>query len=205
MVRVKICGITTLRDAQAAVDAGADALGFIFAQSPRRVSRTKVKWIVTHLAPWITKVGVFVNENIPNIVETMEFCKLDAVQLHGDEDVSTVRALRAMGYPVIKAIRVAGSLHEKKLDRYPASAILLDTAAPGLYGGSGRVFDWKVLKKVSGVKPVIVSGGLKPDNVRALLKVFKPYGVDVSSGVESSPRKKNYKSVKEFIKNVKTR
>ena len=204
MVRVKICGITRLADARAAVDAGADALGFVFAQSPRRVSETKVRWITSRLAPWITKVGVFVNARPSTIARTMKRCGLDAVQLHGEEPPADARALRKMGFPVIKALRVRDSLDKQTLDGYPADAFLLDTAAPGIYGGSGRSFDWRLLRGLRTTRPLIISGGLRPGNVRKLLKNIKPYGVDVSSGVENSPRKKDTKLVRKFVKNAKT-
>lgn len=204
MVRVKICGITRLSDALAAVEAGADAVGFVFAKSPRKVSEAGAKAIASSLGPWVTKVGVFVNEKPVNIVRTMRRCGLDAVQLHGDEPATEARGLRAMGYTVIKAVRVGGKLDARAIEAYPADAVLLDTASPDVYGGTGKKFDWKLLKGLRLKKPVIVSGGLKPGNVKGLLKSYKPYGVDVSSGVESSPGKKDQGSVRKFIKNAKS-
>lgn len=148
------------------------------------------------------KVGVFVNAAPKTIARTMEMCGLDAVQLHGDEGAGAARALRSGGYPVIRAVRVDGRL-PRGLDRYPADALLLDTAAKGRYGGTGRTFDWRLLKKLRTGKPLFVSGGLRPGNVRRLLRSFKPYGVDVSSGVEKAPGKKDPRLVKEFVKNAK--
>src|SRR5262245_16073056 len=141
MVRVKICGITRLSDAQAAAEAGADAVGFVFAKSPRRVSAAQARRIASRLGPWISKVGVFVNEPVSRMAKTLKQCGLDAAQLHGDERASTARALRAQGYKVIKAVRVAGPIDRSFLENYPADAVLLDTAAKNVYGGTGRAFD----------------------------------------------------------------
>lgn len=203
MVKVKICGITRLADAKAALASGADALGFVFAKSPRRVSVVQARRISRAVGPWATKVGVFVRSSPRTIARVMASCGLDVAQLHGDESASTASALRGMGYPVIKAVRV-GSRAPKRLDRYPADALLFDTAARNVYGGTGRSFDWSLLNGYRTEKPVFISGGLHPGNVRLLLKKFRPYGVDVSSGVEKTPGKKDHQLVREFIKNVKT-
>ena len=203
MVRVKICGITNLRDAQAAQAAGADAVGFVFAPSPRRISEARAKQIASALGPWISKVGVFVNQRPAAVERVMKHCSLDAAQLHGDESLKTARTLRSKGIRVIKAVRIGSNSDLKAFRNYPADAFLLDTASPGVYGGTGKSFDWKVLKKIRFSKPVIVSGGLRPENVGRLLRQYIPYGVDVSSGVEKSPRKKNVKRISEFIKNAK--
>ena len=204
VVRVKICGITNLEDACAAEDAGADALGFVFTDSPRRVSVLQAERITRSLGPWIIKVGVFVNSSPAAIERVMKRCGLDVVQLHGDERPDTARTLRSKGYRVVKALRVGAALDTKAYRAYPADAFLLDTATPGIYGGTGKKFDWKLLKRLHLSKPVIVSGGLRPGNVDRLLKDFTPYGVDVSSGVEIRPGKKNPRAIKVFIKNVKT-
>ena len=205
VVRVKICGITNLADASAAEDAGADALGFVFADSPRRVSVLQAERITRSLGPWIAKVGVFVNRSPAAIERVMKRCGLDIVQLHGDEGPETARALRAKGYRVVKALRVDAALDVKACKAYPADAFLLDTALPGIYGGTGKKFDWKLLRKGLLSKPVIVSGGLRPGNVGRLLRDYTPYGVDVSSGVEVRPGKKDARSVRVFIQNVKAR
>ncbi len=190
-------------DALASAEAGADALGFIFAKSPRRVSEARAKQITSSLGSWVTKVGVFVNASAPQVDRTMKRCGLDVAQLHGDETAATARALRAKGHTVIKAFRVGSKLDAAALRRYPADAILLDTASAGAYGGTGKRFDWEVLKGLGRQKRVIISGGLKPANVQSLLRLYKPFAVDVSSGVESVPGKKNLRSVKAFIKNAK--
>ena len=203
MVKVKICGITRLGDARTACEAGADALGFVFAKSPRRVSLEQARKIAAALGPWVTKVGVFVNTPVPRIKRIMDACGLDVVQLHGDEKAGVSRSLRAHGYPVIKAFRVGQKLPKAALKNYPADAFLLDTASKSVYGGTGRSFDWKLLRSLLTDKPVIVSGGLRSENVKSLLKGFKPFAVDVSSGVESSPGKKDPKLVRTFLKNAK--
>jgi len=203
VVRVKICGITNLDDALSSAKAGADALGFVFAKSPRRVSEAKAKQITSSLGSWVTKVGVFVNASASEVDRTMKRCGLDIAQLHGDETAATARSLRAKGHAVIKAFRVGPKLDADALRRFPADAILLDTAATGLYGGTGQRFDWKVLKGLGRQKRIIISGGLKPANVQELLKTYTPFGVDVSSGVESAPGKKDAVAVKNFIKNAK--
>lgn len=204
MIKVKICGITRLSDAKNACRAGADALGFVFAKSPRRVSAQRAKRIADALGGRVTKVGVFVNAPVQKVARIMRFCGLDAVQLHGDEPASSARKLCGMGFPVIRAVRVCGKLSPRALERGPADAVLFDAASRDVYGGSGQRFDWKLLKGLRMEKPVIVSGGLDAGNVRGLLKRFKPFAVDVSSGVEASPGKKDPKLVREFIKNAKT-
>ena len=192
-----------MEDALACAEAGADALGFVFAKSPRRVSEARAKQITSSLGSWVTKVGVFVNASASKVDRTMKRCGLDVAQLHGDETASTARSLKAKGHGVIKVFRVGAKLNAAALRRFPADAILLDTASAGAYGGTGKSFDWKVLKGLGRQKRVIISGGLKPGNVQNLLKLYKPFAVDVSSGVESTPGKKNVKSVKAFIKNAK--
>lgn len=203
MVRVKICGITNVQDALDAVSFGADALGFVFAKSPRQVSPAKVRGIVAAVGPWVATVGVFVNEKPARIRRIALECGLSAVQLHGDESPADVRALK--GLRVIKAFRVGEDLDTSSVKRFPADAYLFDAKVTGQYGGTGKIFDWDVLKKLKGLrKPVIVSGGLSPRNVKSAVRFLKPYGVEASSCVESRPGKKNMKLVKDFIRNAKS-
>lgn len=204
MLRVKICGITRESDALFAVKEGADALGFIFAQSPRRVYPDTVKTIVKKVGPLVITVGVFVNESVERMLKTAEKCALNTIQLHGDEDARTVCRLQRDGLKVIKAVRVGEAGDFKKVQDMPADALLFDTSTKERFGGSGRVFDWKVLLEHKIRQPWIVSGGLHPGNVKELLSVLKPYGVDVSSGVETAPGKKSNKLVKDFIRNAKS-
>lgn len=201
MLKVKICGITNVDDAKAAVDAGADALGFIFADSPRKVSIETASRIITAIGPWTAVVGVFVDASTDEIRKTAERCRLTAVQLHGNEPATLAQKLG--GLRVIKAFRVAPDFRADSLRNYPCDAFLFDTAQAGRFGGTGKIFDWKLLKNARWPRPVIVSGGLNPGNVAAAVKLLRPYAVDVSSGVEKRPGRKDHKLVKEFIRNAK--
>ncbi len=202
MTRVKICGITTVEDAKAAVDLGADAIGLIFARSPRQVSIRQAVRISKAVAPWTVLVGVFVNEAPERVRAVASECGLSVIQLHGLEapgDVALIKPLK-----VVKTFHVDKKFENSQISRYrSADAFLVDTQVAGRLGGTGKVFDWKALKKIDFSKPLIVSGGLNPQNVGAAIRFFKPYGVDVSSGVEKAPGKKNLKKVKQFILNVK--
>lgn len=201
MVKVKICGITNQRDAEAAAVYGADAIGFIFAPSPRRLAPQLAKKIVKALGPFISSVGVFVNEKPAEILAIAEEVGLTAVQLHGDESPALLKKLA--GIRVIKAFRVAKSSDLYAIRGYAPDAILFDTKVEGLYGGTGKRFDWKILKGFDGKAPFIISGGLTPLNVRETVETARPYGVDVSSGVERQPGTKDADLIKEFIKNAK--
>ncbi len=201
VVRVKVCGITNVRDAMTAVDAGADALGFVFAPSPRRVAPAQALEIIRGVGPWIATVGVFVNEKLKNVKRIASFCGLSAVQLHGNESAAYVKQLAPL--KVIKAFRVLEARDLRAVRGYDADAYLFDTKIKGLYGGTGQSFDWKILKSLKISRPVILSGGLDPKNVSRALRVLRPYGVDVSSGVEKAPGKKDAKLVREFIRRAK--
>ena len=201
MVRVKICGITNASDAQCALKWGADALGFIFAESPRRVSSQRVKAIVSAVGPWVATVGVFVNESVETMKRIAADCRLTAVQLHGEENAEAARSLSPLF--VIKTFHASPALDLKKAGEYPADALLFDTAVQGLPGGTGKVFDWGLLAGSRLPARVIVSGGLKPSNVREAVERVRPYGVDVSSGVESAPGKKSADLIREFILSAK--
>ena len=204
MVRVKICGITNAADARHAVHEGADALGFIFAKSPRRVEAAAVEKIIAAVGPLVMTIGVFVDESEEKMLRTAERCGLSGVQLHGDESTRTVKRLQREGFRVIKAIRAAKGMDIKKLNDIPADALLFDTVHAGRFGGTGQSFDWSYLKKLELRVPWIVSGGLHPANVKEMLSTLRPYGVDVSSGVEKAPGKKSDKLVREFILNAKS-
>jgi phosphoribosylanthranilate isomerase len=199
-VQVKICGITNLRDAHRAVELGADALGFIFYPgSPRAVSPEKAREIIETLPPLVSTVGVFVNEDIDTVRAVRRLAGLALVQLHGDETPETVSAL---GPSVIKTIRVKGVESFDAIDRYHPRAFLLDTHADQAYGGTGQRFAWDLTQWVEGV-PFFLAGGLTPDNVAEAIAVTRPYGVDVSSGVEASPGVKDPARLKAFIANAK--
>lgn len=200
MVRVKICGITSIEDALAAVDSGADALGFVFYdRSPRKVAPEAAAEIVAALPPFVTKVGVFVDSPLEMIDEIVSFCKLDSVQLHGQESPEFCRAL----FPrVVKAFRVNGYGTVDEVGKYRAAAYLLDAYHPAIVGGTGETFDWEIARTIGATRRVILAGGLNAANVRQAIATVKPYGVDVSTGVESSPGKKDAELVRAFIKAV---
>ncbi len=199
--RIKICGITNLEDALCAVTAGADAIGFVFYEkSPRYVHPEKVGQIVSELPPFVTTVGLFVNADPEIIKQTMRTAKLNVVQLHGDE---APEDCSLSPYPVIKAVRVKDADSLVGIDNYNVSALLLDAWNDQQYGGTGESFDWQLAKKLTGRLPIILAGGLTPDNVAQAIQVVNPYAVDVSSGVEKFPGRKNHNKIREFIKQVK--
>ncbi len=201
LTRIKICGITNREDALCAVDAGADALGFVFYEkSPRHVSPEQVKQIVAALPPFVTTVGLFVNAAHEVIQQTMQTAGLNVVQLHGDESAEDC-CLHS--YPVIKAVRIKDADSLTGIDRYNVSALLLDAWDDQQYGGTGESFDWQLAKKLTGRLPLILAGGLTPNNVTQALQVVNPYAVDVSSGVEESPGRKDHNKIREFIQQVK--
>jgi len=200
-VRVKVCGTTRLKDALLAVECGADAIGFIFyKKSPRCVTLKTAKEICSKLPPFVHRVGVFVNETAENVNRIADRCGLDAVQLHGDESPAFCNKIR---HRVIKAIRVqnAGSL--KGLSKYTVDGFLLDAFKDDQWGGTGKVFDWDLARRVKKHGPIIIAGGLNPRNVKEAIRQVQPYGVDVSSGVEQSPGKKDPKKLKAFLKTVR--
>jgi phosphoribosylanthranilate isomerase len=200
-VKVKVCGTTRLKDALLAVECGADAIGFIFyKKSPRCVSVTTAKEICSNLPPFIHRVGVFVNETADTINRIAERCGLDAVQLHGDESPAFCKKIKRR---VIKVVRVKDVASLKEMSRYAVDGFLLDTFKEDQWGGTGKVFDWELAARAKKYSPVILAGGLNPRNVKAAIKKVQPYGVDVSSGVEQSPGKKDPKKMKAFIKAVR--
>ena len=210
MVRVKICGITRVQDALAAADAGADAIGLVFAKSPRKVSPTQARKIVVALPPFVSAIGVFVNERPSEIVRIARLVGLSAAQLHGDESVRDVTNLQPLR--VIKAIRVrdAGFVTEvAKFARVGVSAILLDTYSPESRGGTGVIFDWPAARKAlksmrdKRLPPLILAGGLTPANVSEGVKLLQPWGVDVSGGVENQPGIKSVSKMRKFIEAVR--
>jgi len=199
-VQVKICGITNLRDAHRAVELGADALGFVFhPDSPRAVSPEMARAIIETLPPLVTTVGVFVNADIDAVREVRRLTGIALVQLHGDETPETVSAL---GPSVIKTIRVKGIESFDDIDRYHPRAFLLDTNADEAFGGTGKRFAWDLTRWVEGI-PFFLAGGLTPDNVAEAIAAVHPYGVDVSSGVEAEPGRKDPVKLQAFIQNAK--
>ena len=197
-VTVKICGITSVSDANAAAEAGADALGFMFwDKSPRAVSLGAAAEIVRQLPPFIVKVGVFVNAEEDLVIRAIRECGLNLLQFHGDE---TPEYCLQFGLMSMKAFRMrdAGSL--KALANYPTDAWLLDAYTPGKPGGTGEQFDWDLaVEAVKLGRPIFLAGGLTPENVGEAVTRVQPYAVDVSSGVEAAPGRKDHAKVREFI------
>ncbi len=203
MVRVKICGNVTLKDTMAAVEAGADAVGFVFyARSPRVVGPKAVAAIVSHLPPFVTPVGLFVNEKPEVVRQIASDCGIRLVQLHGEESPQYCAELKL---PVLKGIRVHTREDVANLSAYRVDAILLDAYVEGMAGGTGTTFDWSLAVEAKAWGPIILAGGLTPDNVAEAISRVRPYGVDVSSGVESSPGVKDHAKVKAFVETVKRR
>lgn len=198
-VRVKICGICDLETALWAVEAGADALGFVFAPSRRRIAPEQAREIIKELPAFVSRVGVFVNPSFREVTGIASYAGLDTIQLHGDESPEFCNAL---GYRVIKGFSVACREDLRPAERYRVDAYLLDTGVPGSRGGTGAAFDWRL---ASGFRqgPLVLAGGLTPENVREAIKTARPYAVDVSSGVETGGRK-DFNKIKEFIRRVKS-
>jgi phosphoribosylanthranilate isomerase len=204
MVRVKICGITNSEDALAAIDAGANLLGFNFyPKSPRCLTEAAAKKIRPLLPKSVEAVGIFVNAPAADVAALCRLVKLDAAQLHGDETPKTVAEL-ARSVPVIKAFRVEPDFRLATLDEYPdAFAYLFDAAHTGQYGGTGHSTDWDAARRATKGRRIILAGGLKVENVAAAVRIVRPYGVDVASGVELKPGKKDHGRLREFIQEVR--
>lgn len=202
MVRVKICGITNIEDALFSAQQGADALGFIFyRKSSRYIDPSEARAIISELPPFITTVGVFVNEEKEEILNCRTISGIDIVQLHGDEDPEFCNALE-MTY--IKACRVSGVSELDRLRYYNTNLILLDNHSEDSYGGTGETFNWEIARGYNYMnKSIILSGGLNPLNVKNAVRLLGPDAVDVSSGVESGPGKKDHKKIRQFIEAVK--
>jgi phosphoribosylanthranilate isomerase len=197
---VKICGITNLKDAAAAAEMGADMIGFIFAKSQRRISPEKAAEIIRRLEGNILKVGVFVDETGGTVEKTAKFCGLDFVQLHGNE---TREYANRLSLPFIKAFKVSDESVVREIQRFRAEISLLDAYVPGISGGTGKRIDMQILKEAVKNGKVLVAGGLNPENVAEVISRVHPFGVDVSSGVEYSPGKKNYTKMERFIMEAK--
>ena len=203
MVRVKICGITSFDDALLCVKEGIDGLGFVFYPGSKRyILPEEAEKIVKELPPFICKVGVFVNEEGERVLDIAHWVGLDAIQLHGEETPDVCKRL-AQYFTVIKAFSIAGPEDPERVFEYKGVTPLFDTQTPE-YGGSGKTFIWKYLIPYrEKVKYFILSGGLTVENVEHAIKAVNPYAVDVSSGVERTPGKKDPDKVREFIRLVK--
>jgi phosphoribosylanthranilate isomerase len=203
MVKVKICGITNLEDARAAIDAGCDALGFVFyRKSPRYIAPQRVKEIIRNLPKAIIKIGVFVNAKEKTIKNIAKLCNLDILQFHGDESPNFCKKFG--DYRVIKVFRIKDKVDLQDILRYKTFAYLFDTFVKDKFGGSGKKFNWGLLKYVDEIKqPVFISGGLNASNVKEAIKSVHPEWVDVSTSVEASPGKKDSRKVREFIRTAR--
>jgi phosphoribosylanthranilate isomerase len=204
-IKVKVCGITNAKDAFAAVEAGADALGFIFYEkSPRYVVPAVAASIIAELPPLVTPVGVFVNEGMAAVRSIMDTCGLAMAQLHGDENVSYCRELAR---PAMKALRLTDRRSLLALAEYQGRGgvrgFVLDTFSELAYGGTGQTNDWGLAADVAKSTPILLAGGLTPGNVTEAIRTVRPYGVDVSSGVESVPGKKDHAKMRAFLDAVR--
>ena len=202
MVKVKICGITNVDDAMAAVDFGADALGFVFYRgSPRYISPDDAAEIARKLPPFITSIGVFVDEKTEEIEKIIASTGIDIIQLHGEETPDMCRFSRR----IIKAIRVKSLESLDSLVNYKdrVSAFVLDTFAPDIVGGTGLIFNWDIAEYAKQFGRIILAGGLNPDNISEAVRRVRPYGVDVSSGIELKKGKKDHNKLKLFIERAK--
>ena len=201
--RIKVCGITCQEDARIAVAAGADALGFIFVeQSPRLVEPDRVRGITSELPPFINRVGVFQDEEIELVEEIISYCRLSQVQLHGSESPEYCRKISGQ---VIKSFCLRPETDHEELAAYgdTVSGFLLDTYHQDMAGGTGRVFDWTLVGQVKPPAPVILAGGLNPENVGEAIRQVKPFAVDVNSGVEYQPGRKDTDMLKNFVQEVR--
>jgi phosphoribosylanthranilate isomerase len=201
-VKVKICGITNLPDGMAAAEAGADALGFVFYdQSPRRISVEAAAVLIPQLPPFVMKVGVFVNAPEDLVVRAIRECGLNLLQFHGDEPPEYCLQFGLMS---MKAFRIRDAASLQALSRYRTDAWLLDAYAPDKPGGTGETFNWDLALEAQGLgRPIFLAGGLTAENVAEAVCRARPYGVDVSSGVEAGPGRKDHAKVKAFIQAAK--
>ena len=202
MIKVKICGITSPEDALTAAEAGADALGFVFyKESPRHIFPEEAARIINLLPPFVQTVGLFVNEEADTVNQISRFCRLGLIQLHGDETPDYCSRIENR---TVKAFRVRTLTCLDPITDYRLSGCLLDAYSPSFYGGTGTSFNWEIAREaVLRNHLIILAGGLTAENVADAIRQVRPYAVDVSSGVESAPGKKDADKVREFIRNAK--
>jgi phosphoribosylanthranilate isomerase len=201
ITKVKICGITNYEDGAAAMDLGADLLGFNFyPKSPRYVRPQTAAAIIRKLPAFIDVSGVFVNSSIEEIREIAGLCQLDWAQLHGDENTEFCRWLAYDSVKTMKALRVKDARDLEKVDSFSTDAILLDAFDPKRYGGTGLTFDWNIIGHIC--KRIFLAGGINPQNAAKAIELGV-YGIDVCSGVESEPGKKDHKKMKALFDNIR--
>ena len=196
--KIKFCGFTRAQDVRAAVMLGVDAIGLNLARGPRRIDAQQAASLASLLPPFITAVALFVDQDEATILEAMRITRCSAVQLHGDESPELAARLRAR-FPVLKAFAIAGAADLARVRGYPADAYLLDTAVPGIAGGSGVAWDHALLAGQDLGAPIILAGGLRPDTVAAAIARVRPYGVDTASGIESAPAHKEEARMAAFV------
>jgi len=198
MIGIKICGMTNIGDARSAVEYGVDALGFIFYPgSQRYVPPEKAKEMIQRLPCEVIRVGVFVNQEMRAVKAIARFCNLSLIQLHGDE--SPEYCGQFSGFSLIKAISPRTEAEILRLGDYPVDAVLVDAYKQGRYGGTGKTSDWRLAIKIKERHPLILSGGLNADNIRAAIETVRPQAVDINSGVEISPGKKDPEKMRKII------
>ena len=202
--RIKICGITSVTDGVAAAEAGADMIGLMFYErSPRNISIATATEISRSLSPFIVKVGVFVNPDEDTVMRAIGECGVTLLQFHGEETPGFCTQFGAMS---MKAFRIKDAASLEALPNYPTDAWLLDAYSPDAHGGTGAKFNWELAIEAKNLgRPIVLAGGLTPENVGDAVQTVQPFGVDVSSGVESSLGKKDHAKVRAFIQAVRSR
>lgn len=200
MTRIKICGITNFEDTRAAVEAGADAIGFVFAPSPRQVTMAVASAIRQHFPNSVAVVGVFVDEPVTEIVRTMASCRLDYAQVHGN---LTDAHWQQVGNRLIPAITVNEKDVMDKIVQQPGRTVLLDTVHSNRTSTTATPFDWTIARQAGRLWNIILAGGLHPDNIVAALETARPYAVDVSSGIEIRPGRKDHDKLRTFIQRIR--
>ena len=204
MTIIKICGITNYEDAALAVDLGVDALGFIFvASSPRKIEPDNASEIIKKLPPFVKAVGVFVNEKTDKIMDIVKYCGLDNIQLHGDESPETCEVLMPRS---IKVLRIKDDSTPEQYVTYRGKirAFLLDTYSKKAAGGTGKTFNWDIAVKMKDLGvPIILAGGLNPSNIQEAIQKVNPYGLDIASGIEEKPGKKDHSLMKELFEKIR--
>jgi len=201
IVKVKICGLTNCDDAAAAIDMGADLLGFNFyPRSPRFIAPEKAGEIIGRLPGFVDVAGVFVNASFDEIRETLGVCPLNWVQLHGDETPDFCRSFFSVNVKTMKALRVKDQSDIQKAEGYFTDAILLDAFDPQKYGGTGLTFDWNIVGHIG--KRIFLAGGINPDNAAKAIELGV-YGIDICSGIEAAPGKKDHEKMKKLFENIR--
>lgn len=200
MTWVKICGITNIEDGLKASLLGVDALGFIFAPSPRSIDPEVAREIIKALPRPPLRVGVFVDEASEEVLRVAKYCGLDCLQFHGSE---SKEYCNRFSHFIIKAIQIYNINSLKKIESYSKTMILLDSYSPNQAGGTGNPFSWDIVREIKGKRDFILSGGLNPQNVGKAIRRLRPWGVDVCSGVEISPGRKDHLKMENFLKEVR--